>query len=306
MLKVLVGDNSFMIKQTLNQLKSDFLKDNSQLLIEQYDLNDDIEFSQVLTSCFSPPFLANKKLVIASNIEKIKDLTENDKNNLTNLADFTDLIMVGNKLDKRSSVYKFLIKLPQFKEFNNLSDNELVGWLVNYATSIRAKLSRNDANYLIERVGSNQLILSHEIDKLKIYSEDINRQSIDLLTVATPRSTIFNLIDAAFSGNDKTTIKLYDEQQALRVEPAQIIALLTWQLNVLSQIKLNAGDSDMEIAKKHRINPYVVGKNRPIANNLSIGRLSYLINRLLDIDVKSKSSSINTHQAILQYLLAIN
>src|SRR3546814_19438404 len=58
--------------------------------------------------------------------------------------------------------------------------------------------------------------------------------SSDLLT---PQSTIFELLDAALSGNTRRALELYEEQRSMKVEPQQIIAMLAWQLHVLAVVK---------------------------------------------------------------------
>jgi len=178
--------------------------------------------------------------------------------------------------------------------------------LFDEAKAKKGTLNLGDARYLVERVGADQQLLSSELEKLLLYDANVTRQSIDLLTEATPQSTIFNLLEAAFAGNQKKTLQLYEEQRALKVEPQQIIAMLTWQLNVLAIIKTAGDRSADQIAKEGKLNPFVVRKSQGIARQLSISELKKLISDLLDIDKKSKRTSIDVDEALQNYLLAIS
>src|SRR4030095_7858004 len=160
-----------------------------------------------------------------------------------------------------------------------------------------------DANYLVERVGVNQQLLSNELAKLIAYDPNISRKTIDLLTDPTPQSSIFDLLDAALAGKTKRALQLYQEQRAMKVEPQQIIAMLAWQLHILALVK-TAGDRDSAtIAKEAKINPFVVRKSQGIARRLSFNEIKALIHRTLELDIRLKSEQIDADDTLLLYLL---
>jgi DNA polymerase-3 subunit delta len=298
----LVGENSYTLKADLKHLVSDFKESHGDLSIEQLEAQeiDKNKFSEALTSL---PFLASKKLVVISELSKNKDLSDEAEQLINNLPETTDLVMVETKLDKRLSLYKFLKTKTDFREFNGLAPNELSKWLVQSAKSKGGNLTIGDASYLVERLGTNQLLLSNELDKLLLYSPNVSKESINLLTEQTPQSTIFQLLEVAFRGSYGDVLSLYKEQRALRVEPPQIIAMLCWQLSIVSIIKASGGKTPDLIAKEAKLNPFVVKKSQSIANKLSLNKTKDLISKLLIIDLASKSKNIDTDEALLNYLL---
>ena len=116
---------------------------------------------------------------------------------------------------------------------------------------------------------------------------------------------IFQLLDSAFSGNHRQTLKLYGEQRASKVEPQQIIAMLGWQLHILSVIKTAGERSDAQIASGAKINPYVVGKSRGITRGLTLQRLKELVNNLMKLDLQTKTTAIDADDGVQAYLLTI-
>lgn len=305
MVVTLAGDNSYGLMRELNRIVSDFTKEHGDLSIEQFDAESDVKLSSIKEALNSLPFLASKKLVILRDVHKNKDLSEAIEGYISDIPESTDLVIVENDPDKRQSIYKYLKKSTDFREFSELKDYDLSNWLALEAKKRGAELSSSDASYLIERVGINQERLSNELDKLLLYDPIVSRESIDLMTEETLRSTIFQLLEEAFMGKPKNAIKLYKEQRLKNQEPPRIIAMLSWQLYVLAIIKTSRTESTNELASQSKINPYVLRKSQSLARGLTLSRLKELTNELLSIDVLSKSSKIDVDEALMNYLLKL-
>lgn len=304
MIITLYGENAFALQQELHKLVDAFEKEHGDLALERIDCEES-EYAQIQATLTSLPFLASKKMVVLRSPSTNKQFVEHVEQILDEVPESTDVILVESKLDKRQSYYKFLKKQTDFREFPELDLQGLANWLVAEAKRQKGEISMSDARYLAERVGLNQQLLGNELEKLILYNPKVTRESIDLLTDATPQSTIFQLLDAAFAGNTKRALNLYQEQRAMKVEPIQIIAMISWQLNVLA-IVMTAGDrSPQAIAKEAKLNPYVVTKSQGIARKLTLQQLKTLVKDLLDIDVKSKSTNLDADEALQHYILKL-
>ncbi|HVV66784.1 MAG TPA: DNA polymerase III subunit delta [Candidatus Saccharimonadales bacterium] len=304
MILTLTGENNFDLRQALRRLVDDFCQEHGDLALERIDC-EEAGIERIRESITSLPFLAAKKLVVLSKPSTNKQFTEQAEQILDDTPETTDVIIVEPKPDKRTAYYKFLKKNTDFKEFPELDSNGLAKWLAETAKARQGSIKPADARYLVERVGVNQLLLSNELEKLLLYSPDISRQSIDLLTEPAPQSTIFELLDAAFAGNTKKAAALYAEQRALKVEPAQIIAMLAWQLHVLAIIKASGDEPAEQVARSAKLNPFVVRKSQGIARRLSLAELRKLVGDLLQIDIAMKRTNIDADEALQHYLLAI-
>lgn len=274
------------------------------MTLERID-GQEAEIDHIWEALTSLPFLASRKMVVLRSPSTNKQFAEEAEQILNDLPETTEVIIVEPKLDKRLSYYKYLKKNTEFNEYAELDIGGLSSWLVSEAKIRDGDISLTNARYLVERVGPNQQLLASELEKLLIYSPSITRQAIDDLTEAIPQSTIFELLEAAFTGNHKRALELYKEQRTLKVEPIQIIAMLSWQLNILAIIKTSGNRTSQQIAKDVKINPYVLNKSQGIANSLSLAELKRLINDLLQIDVKSKTTNIDTDEALKLYLLQL-
>jgi DNA polymerase-3 subunit delta len=293
------------LKRELKRLVAVFVEEHGDMALERLD-GEDVEYERLQEALQSLPFLAARKLVVLQSPGANKKFAENAEKLLAELPETTDLIIVEPKLDKRSAYYKFLKKQKGFQEFGELDERGLIKWLVEMAKEYGATMAPADANYLVSRVGTNQQNLANEVEKLSLYQTTINRNVIDELTAATPQSTIFQLLEAAFAGNTALALKLYGEQRALKVEPQQIIAMLAWQLHVLALVKTaGQGKTPDEIARDARLSPYVVRKSAGVARRLTLAETKRLVHDLLIIDERLKRESLNADDALLHYLMTI-
>lgn len=304
MIYTLTGANSFLLKTQVRQLITDFVKQYGDFGLERLNA-EEADYAKLLESVQAMPFLAAKRMVVIDAPASNKELVEKIEILLDTVNDQTDIVFVEPKFDKRSSLYKLLKKKTDFSEFNELDEGNLSSWIVGQTKAQGGEISRADARYLVQRIGINQLRLSNELAKLLTYNSVVTRKTIDLLTVQTPQSTIFDLLDAAFAGNKKKALQLYQEQRRQKVEPQAILALVAWQLYNLSIVKA-AGDRTIEqVAKEAKLNPFVVRKTANLARNISLSDLKLLVSQTLSLDLRLKSETMDADEALQDLLISI-
>jgi DNA polymerase III delta subunit len=298
------GENSFTLGEAVKQLIDSFVAQHGDLTLERLD-GEEADLARIQQALTSLPFLATQQLVVLRTPSKNKQFVEQFEQLLSIAPSTTDVIIIEPKLDKRLNYYKFLKKKTDFREFPELDHNALASWLTSFAKEREGSLSPGDARYLVDRVGINQQLLAHELDKLLLYDAQISRKSIDALTDPVPQSTIFQLLEEAFSGHTKETLNLYAQQRALKVEPQQIIAMLAWQLHVVALIKTAGDRSADNIAQEAHMNPYVVRKSQTIARRLSLIDLKKRVADLTTIDKRLKRTLLDPDEALQHYLLSL-
>lgn len=333
MIQILTGTNTYALRAALHDAIAAFIAEqggagafDESMATERLD-GEEAPFERMQEALQSLPFLVVKKLVILQSPGSNKQFTEKAGDLLKELPDSTDLIIVEPKLDKRLAYYKLLKKQEGFNEFTELDEHGLARWLVQESKAKGVKLTQDNAAYIVERVGGNQQYLANELEKLALHclpdasvklakmqpekrtgvpAAEITRQAITKLTVATPQSTIFQLLEAAFAGKTRRAVELYGEQRALKVEPQQIIAMLSWQLHILALVKAAGSERTPDtIARDAKLSPYVVKKTAAIARGLTIARTRQLIADLVVIDERLKLESLNADDMLLEYLISL-
>lgn len=301
----LIGHNSYLIKLKAHQIIDDFTKKNGDLAVQKIDC-EEATGDQISEAIQSLSFLNPWKLVVLTNPSRNKEVSQIIDKLLSDIPDSTDLLIVENYPDKRSTLYKTLKSKTEMQEFNSQDESKIASWIIDYAKSKGGSISSKDSNYLVNRVGTDQQRLANEIDKLVTFDKNISIQSIDSLTQKSINSTIFELIEEAMKGNVDKALKLYDEQRFQNVQPVQIIAMLTWQLHILLLVKSATGKTSGQIASEAKISPFVVSKTQTIARFMDIYKIKQLISELLDIDRRSKTVALDVDQALKLYITSIN
>jgi DNA polymerase-3 subunit delta len=302
MVRVFCGANSYMLKQELNKVKTDFIKKYGELSVEVID-GEEASYEQIKDAVNSVPFLAEKKLVIIHGLGQNKAAAEK----IEELAEAAnELTIVEPKPDKRSAYYKFLKKNAEVIEFSEPDEHALARWLVEEAGQKGAKLGLGDANYLIQRVGLNQQHLNNELNKLIDFGQGISRETIDRLTEASPQTTIFNLLDSAFSGNMAKAMDIYEEQRTQGEEPLKIFGLLVWQMHLVALVDSAKGRSDSEIMNVSGLKPFTLNKSRSIARRMGRERIRKILSEMVETDRMLKFTSVDADEALKSLLVSIS
>lgn len=304
MIVTISGPNDLLRKKELDSIVQVFLAEHGDMAVERFD-GEETSSDRMAESIQSLPFLSTRKLVVLREPGKQKTFAENISTILESSADSTDLVIYEPKLDKRGTYYKTLKKSTDYRELGELDAFALAKWASEYAAEQGGSLASSDAKLLIDRIGINQQLLQSELDKLLAYDQAISRQTIELLVERLPQSTVFELMDAAFSGNAQKTFALYREQRALKVEPQAILAMLSWQVHILAVVKAGTPRTSDEIAKEAKLNPFVVRKTQNIARRLSLEQIKSLISELLELDIALKRSSVDADEALQLFLVKL-
>lgn len=304
MIKTICGDNKFLVDEIIQTATNQFLKDNDELGMERVD-GEAASFERIKESMLAQPFFSPRKLVIIRRPEANKQLVEELEHIIGSVPESTDVLLVVTKLDKRAKYAKFLQKNTEFIDCSQLDTRGLVDWLMKRAETNDASLNRADATTLVERVGTNQVILSSELDKLMLYNPKITKQMILNQTQATPQTTIFALLDAAFAGNKRKALAIYKEQRELKVEPLAMLGMIAWQLHVLLIVATAKDRGSSEIAKDAKVHPFVIQKSQKIMQRLNYAQLKELVAKALELDIKLKSQSISADDALQHFLLSV-
>lgn len=304
MIITIVGDNQHQARAEAKVVIDAFINDHGSLVVERFDAGEaDIE--HILSAVTSISLLSPQKLVIIQDFETNKALTERTEELLEQAPEDTTILITIGKLDKRVAWGKLLKKNTDWREFNTLSPQEIVGWVVDAAKDRGGRLDRLTAQYLIDFVGADQERLSNELDKLVLFDPSINRDSINQLSERQPSSTVFELLDAGFNGQEKRVLNLYDEQRRQQVEPLTMIGMIGWQLHVLAVVKTARDKSAAEIAKDAGVHPFVVQKSMGLAKKMALSKLRELVHHAVVLEEQLKNRTMNADDAVKHFLLTL-
>lgn len=301
MIITLYGNNDYLIDRELNRLIS---KSDTELSVTKiYALDADLQTIKSELNSYS--LFTSQRVIVLFEPSVLKGF---DDYIVTEQIDEPDdlIVIIEHSLDKRTSYYRFLEKKTDFHYLTKLTELELLKWIDAYVKENGGSLSKDDARYLVDRVGDNQLLISKEIDKLIIYSNLINRQTIDLLCEPLPSSTIFGLLDSAFSFNPKKALTIYQEQRLQKVGPEQILAMLSWQLNNLAIYFSSKNLSQAKILSISGLSPYTLSKAAQLGSKLTLLHVKKFINELAILDFESKTKNLDLDEGLKNFIVSLS
>lgn len=302
MVRCFTGPNAYDLQQALRTIKRDFIAQYGDFATETIDASN-VEVGSLLDTVSALPFLSPKRLVIIENIASNKPAAEKIHDILAAASEQTDIYIVEPKLDKRSLLYKTLKKETDFNEFSQIDIQNAPTWLAKQATERGGMLSAHDARYMVQRMGVDQMALSNQLDVLILYNPTITREAIDLLTDKTPQSSIFDVIEATFSGNTKRALDLYDDQRAQNVEPLAIEALFVWQLHILLLVK--AAQQAKKPLSQLGISPYVAQKSAVLVQHRTMQQLKSYVAHLTNAELALKTTAVVADDVIKNFIVIL-
>ena len=304
MVITITGDNRHRVRAEITSVIEAFVAQHGLLAVERFEAAES-EVEQIMSAVSSVSLLSPQKLVFIQDFETSKSLIERVEDLVEQTpADATLLIEIG-KLDKRLTYGKFLKKNSDYREFGALLPQEVVGWVVESAKEKGGQIDRGTAQYLVDFIGVDQHRLSNELDKLTLFNPQITRATIDQLSERQPSSTVFELLDAGFNGQQKRALTLYEEQRRQQVEPLAMIGMIGWQLHVLALVKTGKDKSAADIAKDAGVHPFVVQKSMGLARNMALSKLRQLVHHAVVLEEQMKSRTMNADDAVKHFLLSL-
>ena len=206
------------------------------------------------------------------------------------------IILVEDKIDKRTKTYKWLQKNAKVQEFSPLSDRQkpqLLKWCVAEAKVRECELTNRQAEIIIDRLGFDQLRLSNFLDQLAL-AEKVTDDLIDNFIPLARTENVFDLFVSALAGDyDKVhDIISYLESESGVDGAYQTMGLLASQTTNLTALVLADGDSKL-VASDFSANPYVLRKLASSAKGVDKKKLKRINDALLRADLQMKTTSVN-------------
>lgn len=299
MITVFTGDNSFQMTRALQQIVDSF--DGRAEKIDGTEL----EIKQLPDLLMGGTLFADKRLVIIKNLSENKAMWAALADWLPRLADDIHLVLVDEKLDKRTKTYKDLQKLAEVKEFKLWTERDsgqAEKWAIDEAKRLGFELDKKSAHTLVSRVGVDQWLLLQALQKLAVV-EKVTPKIIENLIDANPTENVFNLFEAALKG-DVARIKQMLGTLELTEDPYRLFGLMSGQVFHLLALSLT-DKSSSEVAKDIGVHPYALGKLAPYANALGKGGAKKVFATFVEADSAMKTSAADPWLLIERALIKV-
>lgn len=282
----LKGDDFFLVKQALTNIKSMLIKDLEEFNYIKLDA-EKMKKEQAYEQIAALPIGNDYRLVVLDNpsqdiVKFLNKYTFEDNTTVVvciNAEHLTEGEVVDcAKMDK-TDVSKYIL--------NALAKNKL-------------SIEETALDYLIEATSSNMTKIVNELKKITAYCIDLDTVTMDIVTNLVANSdeyAIFMLTNAIDTKNYAQYQKILNQMMKSQSQ-GEIFSYMGKYFKRMQYIALNKNDD--ELAKILNIKPYAVKMSR---NHIAKNGVKFYINlyeKYINLDYKIKSGKISSLNALYE------
>jgi DNA polymerase-3 subunit delta len=306
------GEEEFLIQEAVDLIVETVVEPGARdfnfnmLYCRDTPVSDIVNLAQTL------PFMSEKRLVIAKEIDAFKaaDLEELIPY-LNDPSPSTCLVLVSNQARfEKKTVTAAVEAHGGVIRFYPLLEREIVGWIESRAKSSGMTIQRDAAQYLWQTVGNDLQKIKNELEKIKLYLKDRTSITFDDVKTVVGDFREYSSFDLAAALGQKNRGKallilsrLLQEGEA----PVGLLGSVAWNFRRLLQAKAmeSAGVGPDEIMKKLRVIFHQAGLFKEQMRRYSAEELRESFSVMLEADRALKSGGLNGRLVLERMILKL-
>jgi DNA polymerase-3 subunit delta len=320
LLHVLIGEDDFSIRQSLEEIKKG-VGDPTVLAANTTVLGGQASLDQLRGTCETVPFLAEKRLVIVEGLlerfepknksgrkkaarrHEQQDECQATADYLSRIPDFTELVLVDSRIGNNNPLLRELAAVAQVKSFPLLKEARLRQWIERRVKGAGGSISPQALELLVRFVGSNLWIMANEVDKLVLFAGGRRIEEGDIRAVVSyaQEASVFAMVDAILEFRAGVAEELLQQLLKQGAVPAYLLVMLSRQVQLMVRVKelRSQGKAPNEIQNKLGLtSDFVLRKVLEQADKYSLARLIEVYHRLLEADLAIKTGRYDGELAL--------
>lgn len=252
------------------------------------------------------PMMADSRTVVVDDFETFKkDDLEALSSYFQNPNPQTHVILIADKIDKRTGFYKKFAKVGEVIEFKAPYANKVPAFIQQEAQTMGLLLEPGCADVLAEAVGTNLMSLVGELEKLKLYvhpGKNVTRKQVSDLVSTGLVSNVFAITNLIGQKRYHEVHKIYVRMKEQGEPVIRIVALVINHFRKLMLTKSFRG-GEKELASLLGVHPFFVKDYSSQAQKFSEEGLKGIYKGLMELSVGLRSvgaSSETLFQGFLQ------
>ena len=309
MIYLILGANTYQAEQELRTIVAAF--DGIPERLDSSALTE----NTLADSMRGGTLFSAKRLVVLRQLSDSKPIFEKLAEWAGDVPDDTTIVLVEQKLDKRTKAYKTITKIAKVIAVEPLMERDYrvaEQWLDGLANRQKVILSRPQLHDMVSRAlvpgekpsarNIDQMQLAQAIKALK----GAGKVTDDLIATVLPLAssdTVFNLFELAIARRHERVNVLIDELRR-NEDGHQTFALLMGQWAQLVSVAL-ADTPPATIAVELGLHPYVAKKFAELSRQFTRIQLRTLTTLAADLDAAAKLSQFAPWDGVYRFMYAI-
>lgn len=307
---LLYGEELYLRNQYKNRLKEAILQDGDTMNFSYFE-GEKIDVSQVIAQAETLPFFAEYRLILIEDSGFFEDgCPEEFFKYLPKLPQETILLFAENKADRRTKLFKFILKHGRATEFRRQDARTLRKWVAGKIRKEKKNITEQALERFLDMAGDDMNNIFHELEKLLSYTMDqdaIGLEDVEAVCNVTVKDQIFKMIRAVAEQRQKQALDLYYDLLALKKAPFLILSLLAKQFNQILYVKdlrEQGLDSDA-ITGRAGVAPFIVKECLGEAGRFTSEELEQIIENCVSANMDIKAGRIGDRLAVEMLLIQI-
>lgn len=303
---LITGENIYKRREALKKITA-----ATQLAPERYD-GQELTENQLADCIAGGTLFSAQRLVIINELSVNKQLWDKMAEWLNRISQDTTLVLIEPKPDRRTRAYKTLSKAFTLVVAEHWTDRQLgeaMRWLADLAKQNDVKLTPDQLQQIIsrsmmpgDRPGAyiiDQQVLANSMETLSLLDK-VGDDSIDAVLPASNLDNVFELLDAALSGNKSRINELMANLHAT-ADPYMTLGFVMSQWAQLVALRVSGEQPDI-LAARIGVSSFVIKKLQKHANAMAYPRLKELTELLARLDVQSKTTGADPWSLLARFV----
>jgi len=262
--------------------------------------------SELISACLSYPMLAERKLVIVRDFDKMKiSDPEALQKYLDNPQKSTCLVLSASEKG-RAKIYEHIAKTVQTIDCAPIPEYKVGDWISNHCRQLGRNIEPQAIQFLIALLGSSLLGLDQEIKKIIDFKNDdspITIEDLEQTTGISKEANVFALQNALARRQLESSLKIVSRLLDSGSDVSMINAVLFAFFRKILQVQsLNAkGMNRKEIGDQMRLREFQLKEIFAASSVYNSTQIKQIIGLLHQVDIAAKTSAARP-EASLQML----
>ena len=281
----------------------------------------DITPNDVVAAAFTIPFMAERRTVavkgLLSTFERGRrsgaaapggearnpigpwsDLVEQ----LPSMPPTTHLAFVDGGVARNNPLLRRLSPISEVKEFPLPRDRDMPGWIASRAAAIGIEIEPRACAVLTDSIGRQPRLIDSELRKLALYADDrpIGVDDVHEMVAYVREANIFQAVDAIIDRRAAVALRLVRRIVDDGGAAAYVLTMIARQVRLLllARDMQARGLPQDEIGRHLRLPGWLLNRTLGQARRISGEYLEYVHARLIETDLKLKTTSIDEQLAL--------
>ncbi len=306
---LLMGEEGYFIDSLCDMLCEGILPEEQRVFNQIVVYGRDVDGGQVVNSCRQLPMMGDREVVVVKEAQGMRSIEK--LVHYTSSPSPSTILVICHKeknVDKRSQLYKSILKVGVVLESVRPRDYEIGGWLSSLVAQRGCTISDKALSMLVDNLGCDIAKISNELTKLMLSLEQgvtrIEDIHIEQNIGISKDFNNFELCKAVLSRNVSRSLMIAEHFAHNPKANPLLVTIMSlfgqfkqlFTLNYLSWLTRQKGErfpNDMELMRILKVgNPYAVAELKQASAQWQNAKVFAVLGLMREYD--SKSKGINT------------